>query len=106
MKTLREILHSLMVAVMQGDREEAYRIRRDLERYLKKASEQEIGHFLKTLEEVMEIWGWELEKASRLRRALQLFLDDEAKAWHTEEEGATEEGKIFYEYYHRKSFLL
>ncbi len=107
--TLREKLHALMVAVMQGDKDEAYRIRRELERYLTVYNDgvftPVVGEFMKTLVEVMEVWGWELEKARRLRAALQLFLDDGAKCLHVDEEGGTEE-EVFYKHYFNNSLYL
>jgi hypothetical protein len=105
MKTLREELHSLMVAVMQGDRDEAYRIKQDLTKFLERGFKPDIWRFMDTLVEVMEIWGQELEKARRLREALKLFLDDELKAYHIDEEGITGEEEVFYKYYHRDSSL-
>jgi hypothetical protein len=102
MMTLREKLHAYMVAGMQGDKEEAYRIRQELEKYLSDGFAPRVWEFLKALEEVMEVWGGELEKARRLRQALKLFLNDGYKCVHVEEEGETEESEVFYKYYHKE----
>ncbi len=103
--TLRENLHALMVAIMKGDKEEAYRTREELKMSLKTIfgldtyATLKAERFLKTLEEVMEVWGVELEKARRLRAALKVFLDDEDICMHVDEEGGTGEEEIFYKYY-------
>ncbi len=91
---LKEELHALMVAFMKEDKDEAYKIKRGLEEYLKGAPEPEIGQFLEALWGVMKVWGWELEKARRLRQALGLFLDNQAIGWR-------EEGNAFYRHHFR-----